>query len=383
LLVVIEVFFSFLVLFTLVAASTYYAGNYRQPLGFSYESVWNISIGSLFEEGITESSETGHGEKIRLMIRTLPDFPEVEAVAAVSMSPFRVGTSQNWAEYKDRGADTRVTDVTDDFKEVMGLELVLGRWFEQADDAAHYDPVVITQRLRNELFGEEDPLGKTIPRRKGEKDRRVIGVITDFRHYGEFHPPINYCFRRSSVAALDGRRMRNLVVKVRPGTTAAFEERLMKRLRAIFPQRTFQIEPLSKARRSHMNWVLVPLSAGGLVAGFMIIMVGLGMVGVLWQNVARRTREIGLRRALGATAGGIHAQILGELLVVATIGLAVGTAVVIQIPLLELVGWLSMWVCVISLGISLATMYLLTIAAGLYPSRLATKVQPAAALHYE
>jgi putative ABC transport system permease protein len=165
--------------------------------------------------------------------------------------------------------------------------------------------------------------------------------------------------------------------------TAAFEEKLMNKLRSVMRDRTIQIEPLERARKSHMRLVLAPIAAASLVAVFLIIMVGLGMVGVLWQNVSRRTKEIGLRRALGGTAGDVHKQVLGELLVIATVGLLLGMAVVVQLPLLEIVDWMSPGVFTVGLIVSLLVMYGLTIAAGLYPSWLATKVQPAGALHYE
>ena len=114
-----------------------------------------------------------------------------------------------------------------------------------------------------------------------------------------------------------------------------------------------------------------------------MIMVALGLTGVLWQNVTQRTKEIGLRRAKGATARRIHRQILAELLIIATAALVAGVAVVAQFPLLDLIGVISVEVYTISIVISLAVIYALTIVCGLYPSWMATKVQPAEALHYE
>jgi putative ABC transport system permease protein len=106
------------------------------------------------------------------------------------------------------------------------------------------------------------------------------------------------------------------------------------------------------------------------------------LVGVLWQNVTQRTREIGLRRAKGATQQHVHAQILGELFVLASIGVFLGFIVVVQFPLLDLIG-IEARVFAFGLGVSLVLIYALTLTAGLYPSWLATKVQPAEALHYE
>jgi putative ABC transport system permease protein len=136
-------------------------------------------------------------------------------------------------------------------------------------------------------------------------------------------------------------------------------------------------------RRSFLRLRLVPMVVVGLIAAFMLVMVALGMVGVLWQSVSRRRREIGLRRALGATARGVSAQILGELLVVTSVGLLLGLALVVQFPLLGIIGWVSGSVYATATALSVALIYALTIAAALYPSRLAAAVQPAEALHYE
>ena len=123
--------------------------------------------------------------------------------------------------------------------------------------------------------------------------------------------------------------------------------------------------------------------AAALIAGFMLIMVALGMVGVLWQSVARRRREIGLRRALGATGQGVSLQVLGELLVVTTAGLLLGAALAVQVPLLGVIGWVSNGVYAVGMALAALTIYGLTVVSALYPSWLATQVQPAEALHYE
>jgi putative ABC transport system permease protein len=132
-----------------------------------------------------------------------------------------------------------------------------------------------------------------------------------------------------------------------------------------------------------MRVKLVPMLAVALVAGFMLVMVALGMVGVLWQSVARRRREIGLRRALGATGRGVSLQVLGELLVVTTAGLLLGAALAVQFPLLGAIGWVSSGVYAVAMVLAALAIYGLTVLSALYPSWLATQVQPAEALHYE
>jgi putative ABC transport system permease protein len=176
---------------------------------------------------------------------------------------------------------------------------------------------------------------------------------------------------------------RSLLIKVRPGTTAALEEKLLARLQAEAKDWSFNIKPLVEMRASVFQEFLAPMAAFGLVAGFLLIMVGLGLTGVLWLNVTQRTKEIGLRRAKGATRQRIYKQILGELFIVTTIGLLVGVLVVVQFPLLGIMGFASPEVYTASIIISLGLIYLLTTVCGLYPSLLATRIHPSEALHYE
>jgi putative ABC transport system permease protein len=264
------------------------------------------------------------------------------------------------------------------------LQLVAGRWFEKADAALQWQPVVINQKLSRELFGDEDPVGRPFePWFSENNDVRVIGVITDFRQTGEYMRSNNYLFEHKKLDDPQQRPPRHLLVKVRPGTAAEFEEKLNKRLQAVARDWSFDIEPLAQKRESALKILLAPLIAAGVVALFLMIMVGLGLVGVLWQNVTQRMKEIGLRRAKGATAGDIHKQILGELLVLTTLGLIVGVIIVVQFPLLDLAGFISAKVYFSALLLSLVLIYGLTLAAGFYPAWLATRVQPAEALHYE
>jgi putative ABC transport system permease protein len=154
-------------------------------------------------------------------------------------------------------------------------------------------------------------------------------------------------------------------------------------LKAVAKDWAFQVQPLVELRESALQQLLVPVGIAGLVAAFLMIMVALGLTGVLWQNVTQRTKEIGLRRAKGATRQRIYRQILGELFIITSFGLFVGVLVVVQFPLLDLIGFISAKVYVVSIIVSLVMIYLLTLVCGLYPSWLATKVQPAEALHHE
>ncbi|MCI0485843.1 MAG: ABC transporter permease [Blastocatellia bacterium] len=380
-LMTLEIFISFLVLFAVILFAVYYTDNYRQPLGFEYRNVWNVSID---RSGIDNKGETvGPEIPPSHLLSNVRDFDEVEDAAGVSLAPYSLSNSNSVIEHNGRTIWYGFNRVTDSFKDVMGLTIVAGKWFGPEDDGANWQPVVINQRLARDMFGSEDPVGKNFPTGNDTDITRVIGVITDFRQDGEYAGLDNYLFFRNDINGAEASPLQNIVVHVRPGTTAAFEEKLIERLQATARDWTFDIEPLTSMREQVSQIRLIPLIAAGVVAGFLMIMVALGLVGVLWLNVTQRTKEIGLRRAKGATARKIHTQILGELVVIASFGLMLGIIVVVQIPILDVISFISARVYAYSLSISVLLIYILTLLCGLYPSRLATRVQPAEALHYE
>ena len=133
----------------------------------------------------------------------------------------------------------------------------------------------------------------------------VVGVIQDFGKDGEIAWLGNYVFDRDSCTRADPPRCReeDLLVKVRPGTPVALGDAcaLAARGRPGLVRR--RQDPSAEPRNPAPRLRLAPLAFLGLVGLFLLLMVVLGLTGVVWQNVTRRTREIGLRRAKGSTAG--------------------------------------------------------------------------------
>jgi putative ABC transport system permease protein len=386
-LVVAEIFCSFLVLFGVTTLAVFSLDNYRQPLGFQGDDVWVVTLNAP-QAGPGGQGAANAGIARRLLASTR-EFPEVVAAAGAFTMPY---SSAGWNTDVTRPhgrVEYWINQVTDEYDRVMGMAVERGRWFSRDDDGSKWKPMVVTADLARTLFGDEDPIGRVVPEEPpphGEPPRpelRVIGVIGAFRQHGEFAEPVGYAFRRFDPQDPEEGSPRLLVLKVRPGTPAAFEETVMARLQREAPDWSFELEPLAQMRESFLKDRLTPMIVIGTVAAFLMLMVALGLTGVVWQNVTQRTREIGLRRAKGATAGRIHRQILGELMVMTTLALAAGLVVVVQFPLLDLVGAVRPAVYAASLAISALAIYGLALVFGWYPSRLATTVQPAEALRYE
>lgn len=388
LLIMAEIAISFLVLFCVVMLSVYFTDNYRQPLGFDYDRVWVISIDRKQTTDDTWTPEMV--ETTKQLHLALADLPEIESSAGALTVPYELGGSSSAIRVDGREIEYEQDEVTDDFAQVLGLRIVQGRWFSREDDGADVEPVVLNKYLAREIFGSEDVVGRLmtsdgplVPGGPEPRSRRVIGVVSDFRKQGEFAAPSGFLFHRAVLGDAESRPPANIVIKVGPSVTAVFEEKLVSRMQAIAKDWSFQVSTLESNREASMRLWLTPVCVAGLVAGFLMLMVALGLTGVLWQNVTRRTSEIGLRRVQGATARDIYVQIVGELAIVTTFALVLGVVVVVQIPLLELLGDISTWIYGWSIAISLGLVYLLTLACGLYPSWLATRVEPVQALRYE
>lgn len=388
-LVAIEIGIAFLVLFAVVSLTAWSAGNYRRPLGFTWQNILNVKINARSSSDDTWGPDLV--ETTRRLVQAAREFPEVEGVAATLSPPYAFNNNLGGFTHAGRSFECSLNEGTDNFKDLMGLSLVSGRWFTEEDNGANFKPIVINEALARLLFGADNPLGKRLREpAEGEREERVVGVISDFRRAGEFSGAEYVVFYRANLddsrANLDdpgARPPRNLLVRLKPGTPRAFEERLAGKLQSVAREYSFEVSPLSELRETMSMFRRAPIVAAGVVAAFLMLMVGLGLTGVLWQNVTQRTKEIGLRRAKGATQTDIHVLVLGELFVITSIGIVLGAVVALQLPLLGLLGTVGGKVYAISFGVSIVILYSLTMLCGLYPSALAARIQPAEALHYE
>jgi putative ABC transport system permease protein len=398
-LIMVEILCAFIVLEGVMVMATHYVNNYRQPLGFSIDRVWGIRMDAQ-QRGEDKELRAAQMATVHQLFNAVGDLPEVEAVCAGFTTAY---SNANWTTgHKRNGRQLLygMNSASDGCDEVYGITLTRGRWFDRSDDGAAYTPLVVNELFVRDVFGDEDPINKTVPAdrnpeeeraraeagEKPEKPRRVVGVIGDFRQHGEYATPEPYGFERVDLSDPESGPPRMLIIKVRPGTTPAFEETLANRLQSVAKDWSFSITMLTNQREDKLLSYTGPLTLLAIVAGFLLLMVTLGLTGVVWQNVTQRIREIGLRRAKGARIENIHRQILGELVVMTSLALLVGVLLAAQVPLLPLpadLTWIPISVFVLSLLISVLAIYVLTLLCGWYPARLATKIQPAEALHYE
>ncbi len=381
-LIITEVLICFIVAFSILTTLIY---NYRlqqTPLGFEWQNMWRVSAVT-----VGNWDNDIHQPQIQKISEMLNSQPEIVGAKVIRTTPFAQSRSMSIQDINDVEIRYMNTIIEPGGNELLNMELIEGRWFNEEDRGQNYRPILIDQRFKDLVYPNESAIGKnTISEesiKEGATPTKIVGVFKAFRQMGEFSELIPYLFNRYDIEKGQSYPITNFMVKMQEGVTAAYEEDLAKLLNSIAPEWSFRIENWKKLRDTHHRNAILPMSILSIVSVFLMLMVGLGLFGVLWQNVTRRTQEIGLRRAMGATNNSVYSQITGELLVVTLFGLIIGTIIVVQFPLLGVISnldWTTFWLGHIA---AVTLMFLLALICAFYPSKVATNYSPAMALHYE
>ena len=378
----LEIFLAFLMVFAVVAIAGRFFQLAQLPTGFHYESVWSVAMYSPDDK----PTDAALYDKFK---RSLEALPEVEKVAFVSFPPYQRSAWNTDFSSPDSGgsAGSNMMEVSDDFFAATDMKIEQGRWFSSVDEGAAERPVVINRQFAEALFPGENPVGKTIsqddPFEKNPHLMRITGVFDTFRSWGEFAAPTNFVFARMSTLS-QGRGARNILLKLKPGTGRIFEAKLNQQLKLVRNDWGYQISPLSVMRKDMMRASTMPLVVLAVVAAFLLIMVGFGLFGVLWQNTTRRIPEIGLRRAAGATAGNIYRQIITEQLLITSLAVSLGLILLVQLPITGVFGDSLNWPLFgVAALLTALIMALVSVLCALYPAWRASRLSPTEALHYE
>lgn len=384
LLLSVEIMLAFLLVFAIAAAGVRYWQLYHQPLGFQYRDVWAVQLQP------PNGNQLGRTEGMHEhFVRALQAMPQVESVGITTFPLFQDAAMVSRVALPDdsRSARTNMVEASDQLWATLGMQLAAGRWPAAQDEGADALATVVTRRLAQELFPDRSPLGQLFRAESSDPRNaqrfRVVGVVEDFRSQGEFMAPRPFMLYRYAPHAGNKMQM-TLLLKLHPGTARAFEQQLQRQLKQVRNDWSFTINPLAELRASQLTMALVPLKVLAVIAAFLLAMVCFGLFGVLWQNTTRRIPEIGLRRAVGASAADIYRQIVAEQLLLSSLAMAAGLALLVQLPLTGALGEALDWrVFGAGAALSMAVIYLLSLLCSLYPGWRASRLHPAMALHYE
>jgi putative ABC transport system permease protein len=378
----LEILLAFAIVFGIAAFGLRYWQLYREPIGFDGTDTWSVSMQFSDVPADAISPDT-----YDLLRRSLLELPEVRAVAFANLAPYTLSTWRSNFKSPQTGAemDTDTIELSDDAAAALGVHLVAGRWFDATDEGRPELPAVLNRSMAAVLFPGRQALGLRFMSADAGPPRiyRVVGLVEAFRNKGPFMTPTNFVLTRFAPHTSES-RVRTILLKVAPGTPRAFEAKLNQRLKAVRNDWSYEIAPLASMRATLLKEQLVPMAVVAVIAAFMLLMVAFGLFGVLWRNTTRRIPEIGLRRALGASAGSIYRQIVVEQLLLCSVAIAAALVLLVQLPLTGALGETLNWpVFAGAVLLSMAVIYLLSLACSLYPGWRASRLDPAAALHYE
>jgi putative ABC transport system permease protein len=267
------------------------------------------------------------------------------------------------------------------FFEVMGLPLVSGRAFSRADGAGTESVVIVNRRAAHRLWPGLDPLGQrvTLGQPGAEEFATVVGVVGDYEADG-YTPPLHMlCFYRPIT---QGRPMGVRAVLRLQNMDRAIIGAIRGRAVALrgSPTGVDEIAPMQRAVDAGLAGPRFNAAAVAMLAAFSLFLAALGIFGVMASTVAERTREIGIRVALGATPRAVLRQLSRPAVVVIAAGIAGAFAATRLLK--SMVYGTSTTDPLVFAGAALV-LALVGLIAAYIPARRAVKLDPVIALRTE
>ncbi len=288
--------------------------------------------------------------------------------------------------YESRRRDAMALGVGDRFAEMRNMRVDAGRFFTADDLSSRRRYTVIGRTIQQELFGEENPLGKTL--KVNDTEFRVVGIL---EHKGNsLGMDLDDLVLLPATSALDVYGLQgfsSLMVRARDAanTQAAIDDVTEVLKRRHNNQVDFTVvsqDDLLATVNSIMGMMTSVLVA---IASIALLVGGIGIANIMLVSVRERTREIGVRRAVGATANTILLQFLVEAVVISSLGGLIGLGLgagIIGLARLAIPGLpvqLSPWIVFTAIGFSA----MVGVVSGVMPARSAAKLDPVEALRYE
>ncbi|HEX8748973.1 MAG TPA: ABC transporter permease [Pyrinomonadaceae bacterium] len=323
-------------------------------------------------------------------VERIEALPGVKSAGAVSFLPFtglaaatdfKIEGRPEPLPGQDLGTEVRVAE--ENYFRTMGIPLLRGRTFNAQEQTEARHVVVINETLAQKYFPGEDPIGKrlTIDMMDDPVPSEIIGIVGDVKHLSLDSETRAMVYWPHPELAYSG-----MTVVVRTaGDPSQLAAAVQREIQTIDPN-----QPVSDVRtmnqwlsesvaRARFNALLL-----GLFSALALVLASVGIYGVISYSVTQRTHEIGIRMALGASARDVLKMVVGQGMLLAMIGVALGlvASFLLTRAMSSLLFGVSTTDPVTFIFISLM-LVVVTLLACYIPARRATRVDPMTALRYE
>jgi predicted permease len=359
----------------------------RADVGFDPKGVAAIA----FDTDMVRYTQERGREFWRQAQARVASLPGVTSVGIISPTlPFTFNFSQQEVRIDNRtyaegqrGEIIENVAVSSQYLQTMGVPIVEGRGIEDSDIAGSPDVAVINATMARKFWPSESAIGHTFTVVQGTRSRtyRVVGVNRDHKRHGVLETASPYIY----YAEAQRPSRYNFIVARTSGDATALVQAMRRELLAMEPSLVFMS---ANTMEQNLGLSLMPARVGALLAagfgGLGTLLAAIGLYGVIAFSVARRTREIGVRMALGAQPGGVLTMVMRQGLLIVAIGLAAGALlaagaatalqrVLYGISPFDPVAW----------GFGIAAMLLAAALANFVPARRAMRIDPMTALRIE
>jgi len=370
--------------------------------GFRVDNVVTMDVSLPWADWNDPRTKAGQAIFYSNLIRRLQQVPGVRQVVATSGLPldgghpdgmFLLATQDEIPKsidgmlalfkQKERTGIADFCAVTDGYFQVLGIPLVRGRIFDRRDGADSPHVALITESLARPRWPDQDPIGRTIEFGNMDGDLRVltiVGIVGDTHEYGLDAPPrptvyVNLFQRPRSAISV------TMLSDAETGLVAPAARRILRELNPEIPARFRTLSQVYAASVGSRRFNVILIGFFAITA---LLLATTGVFGVMAYSVSRRTREIGVRVALGAATADVLRMILGQGSRAIFLGVAIGIAG--SLALTRTVESLLFGVTATD-PLTFGGVTLLLVVAALLacyiPARRATKVDPMVALRYE